>query len=79
MNNQAGVENRAGNNQDDPMGHAIVPIHLLLPPGPNGEDGSQVSHRFKADKIYCVQTIQWACGVPVGWGTCYKSEGVSQV
>jgi len=29
--------------------------------------------------VYCLQTIQWACGVPIGWGKCYKSESSPQV
>ncbi|KAF8193148.1 hypothetical protein K438DRAFT_1906769 [Mycena galopus ATCC 62051] len=41
--------------------------------------GPQVAHTFKAKKIYCLQTIQWACGVPIGWGRCYKSESTPQV
>ena len=23
--------------------------------------------------------VQWACGVPIGWGKCYKSESLPQV
>ncbi|KAJ7603022.1 hypothetical protein DFH06DRAFT_1152278 [Mycena polygramma] len=41
--------------------------------------GEQVVHTFKAKTIYCLQTVQWACGVPVGWGKCYRGEGPSQV
>ncbi|KAJ6518179.1 hypothetical protein C8R47DRAFT_1232236 [Mycena vitilis] len=41
--------------------------------------GDQVVHTFKAKTIYCLQTIQWACGVPIGWGKCYKSESAPQV
>ncbi|KAJ7741541.1 hypothetical protein DFH07DRAFT_750955 [Mycena maculata] len=41
--------------------------------------GDQVAHTFKAKTIYCLQTIQWACGVPIGWGKCYKSESAPQV
>ncbi|KAJ6458602.1 hypothetical protein C8R47DRAFT_939491, partial [Mycena vitilis] len=41
--------------------------------------GEQVVHTFKAKTIYCLQTVQWACGVPVGWGKCYRGEGASQV
>ncbi|KAG8941897.1 hypothetical protein FRC03_003878 [Tulasnella sp. 419] len=74
-NSQSALVNGIGS---DTMGPQI-PIHPNLPPGPNGEEGSQVTHQFKAGKTYCVQTIQWACGVPIGWGKCYKSESVSQV
>ncbi|KAJ7584321.1 hypothetical protein C8J56DRAFT_892996 [Mycena floridula] len=31
------------------------------------------------ESIYCIQTVQWACGIPVGWGKCYRSESPSQV
>lgn len=41
--------------------------------------GDQVVHTFRAKSIYCLQTVQWACGVPVGWGKCYKSESAPQV
>jgi hypothetical protein len=38
-----------------------------------------VVHTFRAQTIYCLQTVQWACGVPIGWGKCYKSESSPQV
>ncbi|KIM77843.1 hypothetical protein PILCRDRAFT_76259, partial [Piloderma croceum F 1598] len=41
--------------------------------------GHKVVHTFRAGTIYCVQTVQWACGIPVGWGKCYKSESSPQV
>ncbi|KAJ7150733.1 hypothetical protein C8R46DRAFT_1305439, partial [Mycena filopes] len=41
--------------------------------------GEKVVHTFKAKSIYCVQTVQWACGVPIGWGKCYRSESTPQV
>ncbi|KAF7353247.1 hypothetical protein MSAN_01512500 [Mycena sanguinolenta] len=41
--------------------------------------GDQVVHTFKAKSIHCLQTVQWACGVPIGWGKCYRSESASQV
>ncbi|KAJ7883331.1 hypothetical protein B0H13DRAFT_2235402 [Mycena leptocephala] len=41
--------------------------------------GENVVHTFRARSIYCLQTVQWACGVPVGWGKCYRGEGASQV
>jgi hypothetical protein len=41
--------------------------------------GDQVVHTFKAKTIYCIQTVQWACGIPVGWGKCYRSESAPQV
>ncbi|KAJ7312573.1 hypothetical protein DFH08DRAFT_918008 [Mycena albidolilacea] len=39
----------------------------------------QVVHTFKSRTIYCLQTVQWSCGVPVGWGKCYHSESTPQV
>ncbi|KAF7358174.1 hypothetical protein MVEN_00865800 [Mycena venus] len=41
--------------------------------------GGDVIHTFKAKSIYCLQTVQWACGVPIGWGKCYRSESAPQV
>ncbi|KAJ7182128.1 hypothetical protein C8R46DRAFT_1210709 [Mycena filopes] len=41
--------------------------------------GDQVVHTFKAKSIYCLQTVQWACGYPIGWGKCYRSESSPQV
>ncbi|KAJ7447700.1 hypothetical protein FB451DRAFT_1147886 [Mycena latifolia] len=41
--------------------------------------GDQVVHTFKAKSIYCLQTVQLACGFPIGWGKCYRSESSPQV
>ncbi|KAJ7884489.1 hypothetical protein B0H13DRAFT_2235352 [Mycena leptocephala] len=41
--------------------------------------GEDVVHSFKAKSIYCLQTIQWACGMPIGWGKCYRVESTPQV
>ncbi|KAJ6455270.1 hypothetical protein C8R47DRAFT_1328937 [Mycena vitilis] len=41
--------------------------------------GDQVVHTFRAGKTCCLQTVQWACGYPIGWGKCYRSESSSQV
>ncbi|KAJ6537067.1 hypothetical protein B0H19DRAFT_1038508 [Mycena capillaripes] len=41
--------------------------------------GDQVVHTFKAKTIYCLQTVQLACGFPIGWGKCYRSESTPQV
>ncbi|KAK7059935.1 hypothetical protein R3P38DRAFT_2598194 [Favolaschia claudopus] len=41
--------------------------------------GEQVVHSFDAGSTYCLQTVQWACGYPIGWGKCYRSESSSQV
>jgi hypothetical protein len=41
--------------------------------------GEKVVHTFKAKSIYCLQTVQWACGLPIGWGKCYRAESSPQV
>ncbi|KAJ7470610.1 hypothetical protein FB451DRAFT_1254290 [Mycena latifolia] len=41
--------------------------------------GEQVVHTFKAKSIYCLQTVQWACSVPIGWGKCFRAESTPQV
>ncbi|GJE96350.1 hypothetical protein PsYK624_125450 [Phanerochaete sordida] len=41
--------------------------------------GSDVVHTFRARTVYCVETVQWACGMPIGWGKCYRSESTPQV
>ena len=53
-------------------------LHVQLPP--LGDiPGERVIHTFRAGTIYCIQTVQWACGIPIGWGKCYKSESSPQV
>ncbi|KAF7342664.1 hypothetical protein MSAN_02023800 [Mycena sanguinolenta] len=53
-------------------------LHVEL--NPLGDlPGNEVVHTFKAGSTYCLQTIQWACGHPIGWGKCYRSESSSQV
>ncbi|KAF9471637.1 hypothetical protein BDN70DRAFT_926075 [Pholiota conissans] len=41
--------------------------------------GNEVTHTFRARSVYCVETVQWACGIPIGWGKCYNSESAPQV
>ncbi|KAK7033846.1 hypothetical protein R3P38DRAFT_2699468, partial [Favolaschia claudopus] len=41
--------------------------------------GGKVAHTFTAKTTYCLQTVQWACGYPIGWGKCYRSESTPQV
>lgn len=41
--------------------------------------GKDVVHTFQAASVYCAETIQWACGMPVGWGKCYRAESQPQV
>ncbi|KAJ7731729.1 hypothetical protein B0H16DRAFT_1257236, partial [Mycena metata] len=53
-------------------------LHISLPTlGDTPRD--QVVHTFKAKSTYCLQTVQLACGFPVGWGKCYRSESTPQV
>ncbi|KAJ7697350.1 hypothetical protein B0H17DRAFT_1158477 [Mycena rosella] len=53
-------------------------LRPTLPPF-NGVPGTEISHTFRARTTYCLQTIKWACGCPIGWGKCYTSESSSQV
>ncbi|KAL7277984.1 hypothetical protein ACG7TL_007937 [Trametes sanguinea] len=53
-------------------------LHVELPPL-GDTPGDTVIHTFRAKTIYCLETIQWACGMPIGWGKCYKSESAPQV
>ncbi|KAJ7695214.1 hypothetical protein B0H17DRAFT_1159076 [Mycena rosella] len=48
-------------------------------PDLSGTSGDQVVHTFRARTTYCLQTVQWSCGCPIGWGKCYNSESSSQV
>jgi hypothetical protein len=48
-------------------------------PDIDGVPRDQVIHTFRVGTTYCVETLQWACGSPIGWGTCYKSESSPQV
>ncbi|KAJ7321319.1 hypothetical protein DFH08DRAFT_917265 [Mycena albidolilacea] len=53
---------------------------LCIELGALGETpGNQVIHSFRAKTTYCLQTVQWACGYPIGWGKCYRSESSPQV
>ena len=61
----------------EPGGHRPT-LHVVLPPLA-GVQGDQVVHTFRARTTYCLETIQWACGMPIGWGKCYKSESTPQV
>ncbi|KAJ7834653.1 hypothetical protein B0H14DRAFT_3709260 [Mycena olivaceomarginata] len=57
----------------------VIPA-LRVELGPLGDTpGDQVVHTFRAKSTYCLQTVQWACGFPIGWGKCYRSESPPQV
>ncbi|EJD41629.1 hypothetical protein AURDEDRAFT_40570, partial [Auricularia subglabra TFB-10046 SS5] len=48
-------------------------------PDVNGLAGNRVDHVFRPRAVYCVQTIQWACGYPIAWKKFYDSESVANV
>ncbi|KAJ6525394.1 hypothetical protein B0H19DRAFT_971314 [Mycena capillaripes] len=73
---QTGGESRF-NGPSEPEGGTPT-LHAELP-SLDGVVGAQFSHTFRAGTTYCLQTIQWACGCPVAWGKCYRSESSSQV
>ncbi|KAJ7708271.1 hypothetical protein B0H17DRAFT_1156060 [Mycena rosella] len=73
---QLGGQSRFNAPQTEPGdGPSLRPT---LPPL-NGVPGAEISHTFRARTTYCLQTIQWACECPIGWGKCYTSESSSQV
>ncbi|KAJ7048808.1 hypothetical protein C8F01DRAFT_1213591 [Mycena amicta] len=43
-----------------------------------GVPGADIKHTFRARTTYCLQTVQWACGCPIGWGKCYVTESPSR-
>ncbi|KAJ7087723.1 hypothetical protein C8R43DRAFT_939301 [Mycena crocata] len=45
----------------------------------DGVTGESVAHTFRARTTYCLQTVQWSCGCPIGWGKCFRSESSPQV
>lgn len=63
-------------------GIASMRLQPLPPPPIDGQEAAEnfnIYHRYRAAEIYCVETIQFACSVPIGWGKCYRSESPSQV
>lgn len=69
-------ERRRGNSNNITVSRPELHTEL---PSVNNVAGAEVTHTFRAGTIYCVQTIQWACGTPIGWGKCYKAESAPQV
>ena len=48
--------------------------------GGNGQPEADIEeNRFRARRTYCLQTIQWSCGIPISWGICFESESPTQV
>ncbi|KAJ7128728.1 hypothetical protein C8R44DRAFT_615596 [Mycena epipterygia] len=68
----------AGQNQGNTPQTTAPSLHSELPEL-NGTPGDSVVHTFRARTTYCLQTVQWSCGCPIGWGKCYRSESSSQV
>ncbi|KAJ6527931.1 hypothetical protein DFH09DRAFT_935466 [Mycena vulgaris] len=65
--------------QNDANAPQVGPsLHSELPEL-HGTAGENVVHTFRARSTYCLQTVQWSCGCPIGWGKCYRSESSSQV
>lgn len=73
-----GVQRVIRRQQEAEQGGHRPTLNVELPPLGN-TPGNQVVHRFRAKTTYCLETVQWACGMPIGWGKCYKSESSSQV
>ncbi|KAH9932374.1 uncharacterized protein B0H18DRAFT_929208 [Fomitopsis serialis] len=66
---------------DPNAGHAprAGPTLRVNLPALNEIPGDRVVHTFRARSVYCLETLQWACGMPIAWGKCYKSESQPQV
>lgn len=73
-----GVRRVIRRQQEVGEGGAGLQVHQQLPEL-EGTAGGEVVHTFRAKTLYCIETVQWACGVPVGWGKCYWSESEPQV
>ncbi|KAJ7619674.1 hypothetical protein FB45DRAFT_1096065 [Roridomyces roridus] len=70
---------RRQNEQEDNNSAAAGPSLRIQLESLGDVPGDQVVHTFKAKTTYCLQTVQWACGFPIGWGKCYCSESSPQV
>lgn len=46
---------------------------------PAARQRRDVKHCFQVARVYCIETITWACGFPVAFKKFYKSEGEAQV
>ncbi|KAK7033866.1 hypothetical protein R3P38DRAFT_2917807 [Favolaschia claudopus] len=65
--------------QQDETGTSSGPTLQADLPALDGVAGKDVIHTFRAGSTYCLQTVQWSCGCPIGWGKCYRSESSPQV
>ncbi|KAJ6526507.1 hypothetical protein DFH09DRAFT_1187705 [Mycena vulgaris] len=70
------IRRQQGHDDDNPVAGPTLRVELAeLGDTP----GDQVVHTFKAKSTYCLQTVQWSCGFPIGWGKFYRSESSPQV
>ncbi|KAG8919089.1 hypothetical protein FRC02_001928 [Tulasnella sp. 418] len=70
-------------------GNAAPLVPVELPPLPTlpeddplmqrGNNTTRIQHTFQADRVYCVELISWACGMPIAFAKFYTSESESQV
>ncbi|KAJ6572373.1 hypothetical protein DFH09DRAFT_982152 [Mycena vulgaris] len=70
------IRRQQGHGDDNPVAGPPLRVELAELGDTPGE---QVVHTFKAKSTYCLQTVQWSCGFPIGWGKCYRSESSPQV
>ncbi|KAF9018709.1 hypothetical protein BDZ89DRAFT_959836, partial [Hymenopellis radicata] len=75
------IRRQQGNPTADPTHPADPPVAAFTVELPQLDDipGTRVEHTFRARSVYCIQTVQWSCGTPIGWGKCFASESPSQV
>ncbi|KAF8512191.1 hypothetical protein JB92DRAFT_2723848 [Gautieria morchelliformis] len=59
--------------------HQVGIVRVHRPQDMWNPEDLDVGHTFRVRHIYCLQTLQWACGVPIGFGKCYGSESTPQV
>jgi hypothetical protein len=63
--NAAAEENICSVNDANANSPPTLQAHLLML---QDTLGHKVMHTFCAGTTYCIQTIQWACRAPIGWG-----------
>ncbi|KAF9062248.1 hypothetical protein BDP27DRAFT_1385184 [Rhodocollybia butyracea] len=66
-------------NGNSSIGQRSHTFQVDLPPLEGNGPDERVVHTFRAQTVYCIQTVQWSCGIPIGWGKCYRSESLPQV
>lgn len=79
------VIRRTAEANDNDEGTPVLPAfdrgHQPINPLPsvNGTSGADVSHTLRAKRVHTIATMQWACGMPIAWAKCYRSESLSQI